>query len=54
MEYKALHEHFDKITDVPGDDSHGDDHHRNKSVMQGKYEVHYGVSDLVRKTVNVL
>ena len=51
MEYKALHEHLDKIADVPGD---GDDHHRNKSVMQGKYEVDHGVSDLVRKTVNVL
>ena len=51
MEYKALHEHLDKIADVPGD---GDDHHRNKSVVQGEYEVDHSVSDLVRKTVNVV
>ena len=34
---------------VPGDD--GDS---NKSVMQGEYEVDHGISDLVRKTVNVV
>ena len=54
MEYKALHEHFDKIADVPGDDGHGDDHHSDKSVVQGEYEVDHGISDLVRKTVNVV
>ena len=54
MEYKALQEHFDKIADVPGDDGHGDDHHSDKSVVQGEYEVDHGISDLVRKTVNVV
>ena len=40
--------------DVPGYDSHGDDHHSNKSAVQGEYEVYHGLSDLVRKTVNVV
>ena len=39
---------------VPGDDSHGDDHDSNKSVVQGEYEVDHGISDLVRETVNVV
>ena len=56
-EFKALHEHFDKIVNidsVPGDDGHGYDHHSNKSVAQGEYEVDHCISDLVRKTVNVV
>ena len=44
MEYIALHEHFNKKADsVPGDDGHGDDHHSNKSVVQGEYEVDHGI-----------